>query len=235
MRRWWLGLLPPVVIAMGACRSNPAPGSFAYVCPNGDDAACYVGVTGPFPAVMGVGADFRATFHPNPGAGLPTLASDTPSTLDEVDGTFAFLRPGTSRVLAVETGNVVDSVDVEGEEIAAVQALDLGPARCALATADGGTLDTCIFDAGAVSATLRPMNVGDSNGVFFVPVDSLDRWLAGLMPLGVTSSDEGVVSVTPFVLAGGHVFTFLGMAPGTAIVAVTVQGKTFLFSQTISP
>jgi hypothetical protein len=249
----WIG-----VLALGAC-SGPgvscAPtnstegslghGNFAYECSSGSsDFACQgvQSATAPLPSAIAVGASFSLQYTPNGGDEALGLESTTPSilngaSLDSTDASFSFGRAGNAGVVVTASAGILDFTELTGEDVATLSVANsvvLDDPSCMPSLPDGGA-DAGTSDAGTgvppvgTFANVTVL-VGRTVNVALFPVDATGATLAGAIAPMPTSLDDTIVSVTP----GGGV-VLCGQSPGSAVVELTLGGKTFSLGVQVTP
>jgi hypothetical protein len=261
--RWLLGI---ALLALDACRplgteGTLGHGDFGYVCAGAADIACTDTInvtvpessapdhTVPISDAIAVGVTFSLLYSPDPGVGVQSLESTTPSILQGGDGQGAqatsegpnakvgahltFVRAGQAGVLVTSSGVVVDFLELTGKDIAT---LIVGSgetfAGCAPSSLeldlDGGTAAGPGDGGTGLDGTFAQVTLGVGQGLELpvFPVSSIGTILAGPLEPTATSLDETIVSVAP-ASQPGSTLELCGMSPGTAIVTLVIQGKTF--------
>jgi hypothetical protein len=195
-------------------------GQFRYVCAGVTDPACGPdGGADRFPDVLAVGGRFGLAYEPDEGP-TPRVEPVAPSVLGDVDGVLAFLRAGTSAVLAVRGDVVVDVVHLDAEAVdEVVVQLDV----------DGA------WDRGGVVGSVELVE-GESADLEAVLRDVLDRPLAGSVELHWASADPGVIEIASLqterriaieaVAAGATEIVITSSAFASTTIPVVVTGST---------
>jgi hypothetical protein len=216
-------------------------GQFGYVCSSASDFACQGEGTAPLPSAIAVGASFSVKYTPNGSDEAQGIASTTPSILqgastDSTEATFSFVRVGNAGIVVTASGGVLDFAELTGEDVAALSVAKSEPSNdpsCTASLPDGGT-DAGTADAGTGvnvgTFDTVTIPVGQTLGVTFFPVDGTGATLAGSIAPTAASLDDTIVSITP-----GSGIVLCGQSLGSAVVELTLNGKTFSLGVQVVP
>jgi hypothetical protein len=197
------------MLALASCLSDGSSGElnngkFTYRCVDSSDATCdsFTATMAP-PELIAVGAAFDLEYEGDTAESSPVQvepASD--KMMSGTSGSFKFLLPGVSAVLARNTSGVVS--DFIHLRSASIDHLDVaGPSS-----------------TGAV--TQVQMDTDDDVRLQAAPKGASGAQLAGALPYAWSTSDETIVSLS--VPTAKNRSTLTGHKAGTATVQVTLPG-----------